>query len=140
MSHEPMVNGRFQHDAEVVDKFLNTPSEESFTALFDVFSPQLFSYFRARRCAPAAPAIANRGRCRIHTQRDDRRSALAGAITVLTNVSAYDASIAAARQCHGRGDADFWGGSSRLGFGECRVVIPAYVMLVVALNPCPCRQ
>jgi RNA polymerase sigma-70 factor (ECF subfamily) len=52
MSYEPIVNRRFQHDAEVVETFLNTPSEESFTTLFDVFSPQLFSYFRARRCAP----------------------------------------------------------------------------------------
>jgi RNA polymerase sigma-70 factor, ECF subfamily len=52
MSHEPIVNGRLQHDAEVAERFLNTPSEESFTALFEVFSPQLFSYFRARRCAP----------------------------------------------------------------------------------------
>ena len=52
MSHEPIVNGRLQHDAEVAATFLNTPSEESFTALFEAFSPQLFSYFRARRCAP----------------------------------------------------------------------------------------
>src|SRR2546428_288579 len=52
MSHEPIVNGRLQHEAEVAEKFLNTPSEESFTALVEVFSPQLFAYFRARRCAP----------------------------------------------------------------------------------------
>jgi RNA polymerase sigma-70 factor (ECF subfamily) len=52
MRDELMVNARFQHDAEVVEKFLNSPSEESFASLFDVFSPQLFSYFRARRCAP----------------------------------------------------------------------------------------
>jgi len=52
MNHEPIVNGRLQHDAEVVENFLNTPSEESFTALFKVFSPQLFSFFRARRCVP----------------------------------------------------------------------------------------
>jgi len=52
MSHKPIVNGRLRHDVEVTETFLNTPSEESFTALFEVFSPQLFSYFRARRCAP----------------------------------------------------------------------------------------
>jgi RNA polymerase sigma-70 factor (ECF subfamily) len=52
MSYEPIVNGRLQHDAEVAEQFLNTLSEESFTALFEAFSPQLFSYFRARRCAP----------------------------------------------------------------------------------------
>jgi RNA polymerase sigma-70 factor (ECF subfamily) len=52
MSHEPVVNRRFLHDVEVVETFLNTPSGESFTALFDAFSPQLFSYFRARRCPP----------------------------------------------------------------------------------------
>ena len=52
MSHEPVINGRLQHEAEIAEEFLNTPSEESFTALFKVFSPQLFSYFRARRCSP----------------------------------------------------------------------------------------
>ena len=52
MSHEPIVNGRLQHDTEVAERFLNTPNEESFTTLFEVFSPQLYSYFRARRCAP----------------------------------------------------------------------------------------
>jgi RNA polymerase sigma factor (sigma-70 family) len=52
MSHEPIVNGRLRHETEVAETFLNTPSEESFTVLFEVFSPQLFAYFRARRCAP----------------------------------------------------------------------------------------
>ena len=52
MSHAPIEDRRLQQDAEVVERFLNAPSDESFTDLFRAFRPQLFYFFRSRRCSP----------------------------------------------------------------------------------------
>jgi RNA polymerase sigma-70 factor, ECF subfamily len=51
MRNEPIANAR-EHDAEVIERFLNTRCEESFTDLFRAFTPQLFAFFRSRCCAP----------------------------------------------------------------------------------------
>lgn len=47
MTNESISNERNLEGA-VIDEFLNHPSEESFAALFKIFSPQLVSFFRAR--------------------------------------------------------------------------------------------
>jgi RNA polymerase sigma-70 factor (ECF subfamily) len=48
MPNEPIPNERNLQDATVTDQFLDDPNENSFTALFQVFAPQLISFFRAR--------------------------------------------------------------------------------------------
>jgi len=50
MTNEPLTNGRSRQDKEAVDRFLDSPSEQSFEALFRVFTPQLVAFFRSRRC------------------------------------------------------------------------------------------
>jgi RNA polymerase sigma-70 factor (ECF subfamily) len=50
MSNEPIANARFVHEGAVTEKFLNAPSEDSFSDLFNTFSPQLVAFFRARNC------------------------------------------------------------------------------------------
>jgi RNA polymerase sigma-70 factor (ECF subfamily) len=48
MTNEPIPNDRNFQEATVADDFLDHPNEDSFTALFHVFAPQLVSFFRAR--------------------------------------------------------------------------------------------
>ena len=48
MTSESISNERNLLEGAVIDQFLNDPNEESFTALFKIFSPQLVSFFRAR--------------------------------------------------------------------------------------------
>jgi RNA polymerase sigma-70 factor (ECF subfamily) len=48
MTNEPIPNERNLQEAAVTDQFLDDPNENSFTALFHVFAPQLVSFFRAR--------------------------------------------------------------------------------------------
>ena len=48
MINEPIPNERNLQEAAVTDRFLDDPNEHSFTALFQVFAPQLVSFFRAR--------------------------------------------------------------------------------------------
>jgi len=50
MSNEPIANARFVHEGAVTEKFLNAPSEDSFSDLFNTFPPQLVAFFRARNC------------------------------------------------------------------------------------------
>ena len=50
MINEPVTGGRSWRDREVVDKFLDSPSEQSFEEVFHVFTPQLVAFFRSRRC------------------------------------------------------------------------------------------
>jgi len=49
MTNEPLTN-RSRQDREVVDRFLDSPSEQSFEDLFQAFTPQLVAFFRSRRC------------------------------------------------------------------------------------------
>jgi len=53
MSNESIANKRFLHEGAVTEKFLDTPNEDSFADLFNTFTPQLISFFRARSCEPA---------------------------------------------------------------------------------------
>jgi len=50
MSNEPIANERFLHEGAVTEKFLDTRNDDSFTNLFNLFTPQLVAFFRARGC------------------------------------------------------------------------------------------
>jgi len=50
MSNEPIANERFLHEGAVTEKFLDTRNDDSFTNLFNTFTPQLIAFFRARSC------------------------------------------------------------------------------------------
>ena len=43
-------NARSVQDTEVINRFFEYPSEQSFEEIFHTFTPQLFAYFRSRRC------------------------------------------------------------------------------------------
>jgi RNA polymerase sigma-70 factor (ECF subfamily) len=43
---------RLFDEAAVTRNFLESPDEDSFAGLFEIFTPQLISYFRARSCEP----------------------------------------------------------------------------------------
>src|SRR5580700_6514454 len=49
MNHQNSTE-RFLRDACATERFLTAPSEDSFTDLFDIFTPQLVAFFRARNC------------------------------------------------------------------------------------------
>jgi RNA polymerase sigma-70 factor (ECF subfamily) len=48
MANESIPNKRNPKEDTVTDLFLQNPTPESFTALFNIFAPQLVSFFRAR--------------------------------------------------------------------------------------------
>ncbi|HTR68353.1 MAG TPA: RNA polymerase sigma factor [Terriglobales bacterium] len=41
---------RSRQDREVIDRFFDSPSEQSFEELFHAFAPQVVAFFRSRRC------------------------------------------------------------------------------------------
>jgi RNA polymerase sigma-70 factor, ECF subfamily len=50
MHNEPIANERLRHEAGVTERFLEAPNEDSFSELFNIFTPQLVAFFRARNC------------------------------------------------------------------------------------------
>ena len=50
MTNLPIANERFLHEEAVTNRFLESPSEDSFTDLFHIFRPQLVAFYRARGC------------------------------------------------------------------------------------------
>lgn len=48
MTNQTILNEKALYEGAVTDQFLSDPTEESFTALFNVFAPQLVSFFRTR--------------------------------------------------------------------------------------------
>jgi RNA polymerase sigma-70 factor, ECF subfamily len=50
MSNQTIANERLFHEAAVTQMFLEAPNEDSFADLFNIFSPQLVAFFRARNC------------------------------------------------------------------------------------------
>ena len=50
MNNQTIANERLFHEAAVTQKFLEAPNEDSFSDLFNIFSPQLVAFFRARNC------------------------------------------------------------------------------------------
>jgi len=53
MSNEPIANQRLLHEGAVTERFLEVPNDDSFTNLFNLFTPQLVAFFRARGCERA---------------------------------------------------------------------------------------
>jgi len=50
MTNEPLKKGRSPRDRELIDRFLDSPSEQSFEELFHAFKPQVVAFLRSRRC------------------------------------------------------------------------------------------
>jgi len=50
MINEALTGRQSWRDREAVDKFLDSPGEQSFEEVFHVFTPQLVAFFRSRRC------------------------------------------------------------------------------------------
>jgi RNA polymerase sigma-70 factor (ECF subfamily) len=50
MINAPLTNGRSRPDREVIDRFFDAPSEQSFEELFHAFTPQVVAFLRSRRC------------------------------------------------------------------------------------------
>jgi RNA polymerase sigma-70 factor (ECF subfamily) len=48
-----MTNERALRESGVLERFLDSPNEESFADLFGVFTPQLVAFFRSRGCESA---------------------------------------------------------------------------------------
>src|SRR6266849_6200274 len=53
MSSEPIANERLLHEGAVTERFLEVPNDDSFTNLFNMFTPKLVAFFRARGCERA---------------------------------------------------------------------------------------
>src|SRR6202142_1175988 len=53
MSNEPIANERLLQEELLTNKFLETPDEDSFADLFEIFTTQLVAFFRTRGCEPA---------------------------------------------------------------------------------------
>jgi DNA-directed RNA polymerase specialized sigma24 family protein len=58
MTNQAIANKRLLHEAAVTERFLDGPNEESFGELFNVFTPQLVAFFRARGCQTVAEDLA----------------------------------------------------------------------------------
>jgi RNA polymerase sigma-70 factor, ECF subfamily len=50
MMNPLMANERALRESAVIERFLESPDEESFADLFRVFTPQLVAFFRSRGC------------------------------------------------------------------------------------------
>jgi RNA polymerase sigma-70 factor (ECF subfamily) len=44
------ANDKFLREAAIVARFLDEPSDESFTGVYKLFAPRLVAYYRARNC------------------------------------------------------------------------------------------
>jgi RNA polymerase sigma-70 factor (ECF subfamily) len=53
ITNQPIASDRFFQEATVTERFLETQSEDSFTALYNIFRPQLVAFFRVRNCEQA---------------------------------------------------------------------------------------
>jgi len=51
--HKPIASEKFAHEHAITERFLETPNEDSFAAIFHTFQPQLIAFFRSRGCEPA---------------------------------------------------------------------------------------
>src|ERR1700677_4734360 len=50
MMNPPMANDRTLRESAEIEKFLESPNEESFADMFRVFTPKLIAFFRSRGC------------------------------------------------------------------------------------------
>jgi RNA polymerase sigma-70 factor (ECF subfamily) len=53
MTDQTISSERFFQERAAADRFLESPNEDTFAPLFQIFTPQLTSFFRARGCEPA---------------------------------------------------------------------------------------
>jgi RNA polymerase sigma factor (sigma-70 family) len=53
MLNPPMANDRAPRESAVIEGFLESPDQESFTGMFRIFTPQLVAFFRSRGCEAA---------------------------------------------------------------------------------------
>ena len=59
MNNRSIANERLRHEVAVTEKFLDAPNDDSFSDLFNIFTPQLVAFFRARNCQlPLAEDLA----------------------------------------------------------------------------------
>src|ERR1700729_3010539 len=53
MIDQTITSEKFLQECVAAQNFLESPNEDTFAAVFKIFSPQLISFFRARGCEPA---------------------------------------------------------------------------------------
>jgi RNA polymerase sigma-70 factor (ECF subfamily) len=53
MINQTVANEKVLQESAAAQKFLESPNEDTFAAVFNIFTPQLLSFFRARGCGPA---------------------------------------------------------------------------------------
>src|SRR5208283_322593 len=59
MKKRSIANKKLHHETAVTEKFLQAPSDDSFSDLFKILTPQLVAFFRARNCKlPLAEDLA----------------------------------------------------------------------------------
>ncbi len=69
MNNLSIANERVRHEVAVTEKFLEAPNEDSFSDLFNIFTPQLVAFFRARNCElPLAEDLAQEVMFTVHTK------------------------------------------------------------------------
>src|SRR5580658_5548074 len=52
MIDQTIASERFLQECAAAQNFLESPNEDTFAAVFKIFTPQLISFFRARGCEP----------------------------------------------------------------------------------------
>jgi RNA polymerase sigma-70 factor (ECF subfamily) len=45
-----VANDKFQREAAIITRFLDEPNDESFTDIYDLFTPRLIAFYRVRNC------------------------------------------------------------------------------------------
>ena len=60
MMNPRTANDRPLRECAAIERFLESPDEESFADLFRVFTPQLVAFFRSRGCALSAAIFSTR--------------------------------------------------------------------------------
>ena len=51
--NQTVASERFLQEGAAAQNFLESPNEDTFVPVFEIFTPQLISFFRARGCEPA---------------------------------------------------------------------------------------
>ena len=73
MGNDAIRNQRFLREGTVTERFLDAPSEESFSELFKTYVPQLVAYFRSRGCTAIAEDLAQEVMLTVHSKAEQVR-------------------------------------------------------------------
>jgi RNA polymerase sigma-70 factor (ECF subfamily) len=73
MTNEAIRNRHFPQEGMVSERFLDAPSEESFTDVFRTFVPQLVAFFRSRGCTAMAEDLAQEVMLTVHRKAEQVR-------------------------------------------------------------------